>query len=166
MNMVAEGLRKFSTLQKLLANGGLAGLFGFVAILYPQYRDLMLILIASSISAASADTISSELGSLYGRRFFNIMTFRPDRRGENGVVSLEGFAFGLLGSCLVAITYGLTEKFNLSTLLIIVVAGSIGNLVDSVLGATLERKGQLKNDSVNFLNTVGAAVVAFMVMQF
>ena len=45
-------------------------------------------------------------------------------------------------------------------ILTITVAGTIGNLADSVLGATLERAGVLSNDGVNFFNTLTAALVA------
>jgi uncharacterized membrane protein len=36
----------------------------------------------------------------------------------------------------------------------------MGNLADSVLGATLERQHKMGNDTVNFLNTLFAALVA------
>ncbi|HTE23541.1 DUF92 domain-containing protein [Flavitalea sp.] len=147
---------------QVLANGGIAGLLGLAAITFSEYRHVLTIMIACSLSAATADTISSELGSLYGKKFLNIMTFRPDKRGENGVVSLEGFAFGILGSSLIALAYGLTEEFSWSTILIIVIAGTVGNLVDSVLGATLERNGKIKNNGVNFLNTFSASIFALI----
>jgi uncharacterized membrane protein len=39
--------------------------------------------------------------------------------------------------------------------------GAVGGLfVDSLLGATAERRGWLNNDAVNFLSTVAAAVLA------
>jgi uncharacterized membrane protein len=44
----------------------------------------------------------------------------------------------------------------------IVVAGTAGNLADSYLGATLERKQLLSNDAVNFLNTAIAALIAYL----
>jgi uncharacterized membrane protein len=42
----------------------------------------------------------------------------------------------------------------------LLVAGTAGNLADSVLGATLERRGVLDNNTVNFLNTLTGALVA------
>ena len=151
---------------QVLANGGVAGILGLAAIIFPGFRQVLTIMIACSLSAATADTISSELGSLYGKNFLNIITFRADRRGENGVVSIEGFVFGILGSSLVAIAYGITEEFRWKDMLIIVIAGTIGNLVDSVLGATLERNGKIKNDGVNFLNTFSASIFALILLLF
>jgi uncharacterized membrane protein len=42
----------------------------------------------------------------------------------------------------------------------VLLAGAIGNLADSVLGATLERSRYLSNDAVNFLNTLLGALSA------
>jgi uncharacterized membrane protein len=42
--------------------------------------------------------------------------------------------------------------------------GAIGGLfVDSLLGATAERRGWLNNDAVNFVSTVAASVLAIVV---
>ena len=51
--------------------------------------------------------------------------------------------------------------FLQATLIVVVILGGIiGNLADSVLGATLERRGTLGNDVVNFLNTLVGAITA------
>jgi uncharacterized protein (TIGR00297 family) len=151
---------------QVLANGGIAGLLGLAALAFPEYGYSILIVLGSSLSSATADTISSELGSLYGKRFVNVLTFRPDRRGENGVVSQEGFLFGVLGSSVIALAYGLSVEFRLTPILIIIISGTIGNLVDSILGATLERDGRIKNNGVNFLNTFCGALSGFILILF
>jgi len=153
-----KGRRKAS---QAVANAGIAGLFGLLSWLYPGKAELFRLMLAASFASAAADTMSSELGNVYGKRFYNILTFQLDSRGLNGVVSVEGTLLGLVGSLLIGILYGIGFHWNWNILLIIV-AGTIGNLTDSVLGATLERRHLLSNDLVNFLNTAVAALVAFV----
>lgn len=147
---------------QVLANGGVAGLLGFGVLFFPEQKALFALMMACAFSSAMADTLSSELGSLYGRKFFNIITFRQDKRGLDGVVSLEGFLIGILGSMAIAAVY--CTGFGWSKLFFwIVIAGTIGNLVDSVLGATLERKQAINNDVVNVVNTLVAALLPLLV---
>ena len=56
-----------------------------------------------------------------------------------------------------AIGYGVDER-----LFVIIIAGTAGNLSDSVFGATLERRNLLNNDWVNFFSTLFAAGVAIL----
>lgn len=158
---LAEQHRGQRTATQVLANGGVAAVLSLPSFLFVQYQPLLLLMIASSLSSATADTVSSELGNVYGRKFYNIMNFKKDIRGLNGVVSFEGTMIGVAGSSLIALVYtvqaGLTVHF-----LWIVIAGTTGNLMDSVLGATLERKHILNNDAVNSLNTLTGALVGLI----
>jgi uncharacterized protein (TIGR00297 family) len=140
---------------QVLANGGAAGVCGLVGFLHPAHSDFYLLLMAGALSSATADTLSSELGTIYGRRFYNILDLRPGNRGENGVISLEGTLIGIGGSAVIASIFSIATTWNIYFAWILV-AGTTGNLADSFLGATLEKKGTLGNDGVNFLNTVVA----------
>jgi uncharacterized protein (TIGR00297 family) len=149
---------------QVIANAGVAGLLALLIIMFPMYANVFIVMIAASFASATADTLSSELGNVYGRKFYNVITFKKDTRGENGVVSLEGTTIGIIGSAIIAIIYAFTYSFNVNVVWIIV-AGTIGNLSDSILGATLERKYILNNNAVNFSNTAIAAIAAFMLCQ-
>ncbi|MBA2746668.1 MAG: DUF92 domain-containing protein [Flavisolibacter sp.] len=141
------------------ANAGIAALAGVVSFFSDHH--LVIIIIYSVLSSASADTISSEMGMVHGKKFFNILDFQPAKKGDNGVVSLEGTAWGLLASVVIGSIYVLIHGFN-TVFFIIIIAGMMGNLFDSLLGATLERDGKLGNNAVNFLNTCFASVIAVL----
>ena len=153
------------TVGQVLANGGAGGALGMMAILFPQQASLFLFLIAAAFSSATADTVASELGSVYGKRFYDILSFRKVQRGPDGVISVEGILFGMIGSTIIATIYTGNKGFDASFFWIIF-AGTIGNLADSLFGATLERKGVLHNDAVNFLNTVIAVATAYLSQLF
>ncbi|WP_342648362.1 DUF92 domain-containing protein [Mucilaginibacter sp. CSA2-8R] len=146
---------------QVLANAGVAAIAGAMALIFPPLIDSCRLMIGAGFAAATADTLSSELGMVYGRRFFNISTFKADQAGLDGVVSVEGTLIGFVGSIVIASIYAAGFGFN-SQFFILLAAGTLGNLTDSVLGAVLERKGVLQNNAVNFLNTLAAAGFALL----
>ena len=156
---LAEKGKGRRTAGQAIANAGVAATLAALAWYFPNQAQLYRVMLAAAFASATADTISSEMGNVYGRRFYNILTFRKDTRGLNGVVSLEGTLLGILGSALIGLIYGIGFGWNVNVLWIII-AGTFGNLTDSVLGATLERRHYLTNNAVNFLNTLLAALVA------
>jgi uncharacterized protein (TIGR00297 family) len=145
---------------QVVANAGVAGITGLLCVLWQTERPLLLVMMAGSQAAASADTLASELGMLYGRRFFNILTGRTDQKGLDGVVSIEGLLIGTIAAGMIALTYAMGQGWNWRIFLIILLSGTVGNITDSLLGALFERKGQMSNDIVNFLNTLAAALTA------
>lgn len=141
-----------------LANAAAPAMCGLVAWLSPDHHSVMLAAMAGSFAAALGDTFSSEVGTIYGRRFVNILTLQPAERGQDGAVSYEGSFAGMGGSLLIAAVYGIGTDWE-GNVGLVFVAGLIGNLADSVLGASLQRWGLMTNHSVNLVNTALAAAV-------
>ena len=162
---LAEENKGRRTAEQAFANAGVAGILGLFSWLFPGKAAVYNLMLAAAFAAATADTVSSELGNVYGKRFYNILTLKPDSRGLNGVVSLEGTLLGLAGSILISLLYGFGFGWS-GNIIIIIIAGTMGNFTDSLLGATLERQQLLSNNAVNFLNTAAAALVAWIIYLF
>jgi uncharacterized protein (TIGR00297 family) len=110
----------------------------------------------AALAEAAADTVSSEIGQVLGGRPRMITTLRSTNPGTDGAVSLA-----LIAATGVWAVGGGVASFFISC------AGAVfGLLFDSLLGATLERRGLLNNDAVNFLSTASAAAFALGILAF
>jgi uncharacterized protein (TIGR00297 family) len=127
---------------------------------------LLLALPLAALAEAAADTVSSEIGQVLGGRPRMITTLRTAEPGTDGAVSIAGTLAGLIAAAIVAGagSWALRGDWVLFTLSC---AGAVfGLLFDSLLGATLEKRGWLNNDAVNFLSTASAAAFALAMMAF
>ncbi len=148
-----------------IANTGVAAIAAAVAV---SGADPLLsrIAFAAALVAGGSDTIASEIGKAWGRRTWSITTLGRVPPGTSGAMSLEGTAAGVIGAFALAglaIALGLVPA---AALFPIVIAATIGALVESWLGATLEGPGILNNDMLNFINTSVAAVGAAMIVRW
>lgn len=150
------------SIRHAISNGGVAAICGLTGWFYPQWSAIAAVMVAASLASATADTLSSELGNVYGKRFINILTLKEDQHGLDGVISLEGSLFGAMGSVIIGILF-FAMSSDLRSSVLIAAAGIFGNVIDSVLGASLQRKGFMSNDTVNFANTLSGALFIMLI---
>ncbi|HEX5720618.1 MAG TPA: DUF92 domain-containing protein [Thermoanaerobaculia bacterium] len=142
-----------------LANAGVAtacALFAAVT----DHPVLFGLAFAGAFATAAADTASSEIGQVIGRRTFLLTTFRPVPRGTEGAVSLEGTLAGVIASLVIAALGAAVGLYPWIGVLPIVLAAFIGTTFESLVGAALEKRQLLDNEALNFLNTLVGALVA------
>lgn len=135
-----------------LANAGIATGFALLSLLSSstQLRSAFVVGAVATLAASLSDSLSHEIGVVFGGRPRLITTWQLVEPGENGGVSLIGSAVGVVsafGLAGLAIFVGLIGTRGA---LLAATAACAGNLFDSLLGATVERRGLLANNGVNF----------------
>ncbi len=143
---------------QVMANLGVAGLI--VAAAPAGWRLLAL----AALAEVAADTSSSEMGQGFPGKTVLITTWKPVPVGLDGGISLNGTSAAIIAAVIVALAARLSSLASNREAAIIFGAGTIGMLVDSVLGAVLERRGYLNNDLVNLLGTAAAAGMAWLLL--
>ncbi|SNS97579.1 TIGR00297 family protein [Granulicella rosea] len=118
--------------------------------------------VLAALAEATADTVSSEIGQAFGGKTYLLASFRQVPPGTDGAVSLIGTTAGIMAAAIVAYVGIPASGLDLSSCTLVFASGVLGLLFDSVLGATVERKGWLGNDLVNFTSTAFAALVSMI----
>ena len=128
--------------------------------------DLFLLGYVASLSTKLADTFASEIGKAYGKTTFLITTLERVEPGTEGAVSAEGTAASVLGGLLLSLYGWRVGLISAPAMVISVIAAFIATNIESILGATLQDKPNLKwitNEVINFLNTLIGAAIAMAV---
>ena len=124
---------------QVLSNGGVAGLLVLVGAI--GGLDLFAAYVGS-LAAANADTWSTEIGLMFGRRPRSIATGKPVTPGTSGGVTAAGLLGAIAGAIFLVWVGNLSSgSMMTSTALgIIALAGIGGSLFDSFLGATIQAR--------------------------
>jgi len=128
---------------------------------YPEYGLIFQLGFFGAVSAALADTLSSEIGYYSKKQPWLISTFKRVPRGTDGGVTRLGELAGLLGGLTIGLLYLIFFQ-NYIHFVIIVLAGVIGTNVDSIAGAIFETKKVLNNTHVNLIGSSAGAIFALL----
>jgi uncharacterized protein (TIGR00297 family) len=151
---------------QVAANLGAAGLGAAFALSHPLPGSFYAVVVVAALAEATADTLASELGEVLGGPPLLVTNFVRVAPGTDGAVSLAGTAAGTGGAVLVVLVAMSTLGLGLFEA-VCAGLGALGGLfIDSVLGATAERRGWLNNDAVNFLSTLAASAIAILIDQW
>ena len=119
------------------------------------------VLALAALAEAAADTGSSEIGMAFPGKTLLLTTFKPVPAGTDGGISFLGTIAACAGAATVAAAALLSGLVTPQQAGIIILAGFLGTMADSLFGALFERRGWLDNDLVNLLSTAAAVGVAW-----
>ncbi|WP_020222964.1 DUF92 domain-containing protein, partial [Halarchaeum acidiphilum] len=124
----------------------------------PVPGHLFVLAFAGSIATALADTLSSEVGTLYGPPHL-VTTFETVPPGTDGAVTWQGELAGLAGALVVAVLAGALLPATTVGAALVFVGGVVGMTVDSLAGATIEG-AYVGNQSVNSIATIAGGIAS------
>jgi uncharacterized protein (TIGR00297 family) len=164
--------RRGRTASQVIANLGAAVPLAFplgvivVNAIWPYHDSswVSAVLVLSALAEATADTVSSEIGQAFGGSPILLTTLRHVEPGTDGAISLRGTFAGIFAAAIVATAGRWSMHLSLRQSSIALVAGICGLFFDSLLGATLERRGYLGNDLVNFCSTAFSTALCLIVL--
>ena len=137
-----------------------------------------LVAFTTSIAAATADTMASEIGVLSPNPVLITDPRKTVDPGTDGGISLEGTIASLLSSVSMSMlsfaaflliieeSHPFYLPFEINYLYISAFFGFFGSIIDSLLGATLENRGILGNSGVNFCSITLTVLLSLVLLSF
>jgi uncharacterized protein (TIGR00297 family) len=124
-----------------------------------------LIAALAALAEAATDTVASEIGQYRGPDARLITTWERVPPGTDGGITVPGSIAGLAAGLVIAVVATVGGMLPQAQLWIPATAGFAGMLIDSILGATLQRRGWISNQAVNFFATLAAAGLAYAILN-
>ncbi|MGA7294234.1 MAG: DUF92 domain-containing protein, partial [Terriglobales bacterium] len=125
-----------------------------------------LVAAVAALAEAATDTVASEIGQYRRSQALLITTWQRVPAGTDGGITIPGTVAGLAAGLLIAMVAVSGGMILRSQLWIPVAAGFAGMFFDSLLGATLQRRGWMSNETVNFFATLAAGALAYGITAF
>ncbi|MDP4220153.1 MAG: DUF92 domain-containing protein [Bacteroidota bacterium] len=152
--------------KQVLANGFVPALAVIVIAFRHDLREEITLFFLGALATAMADTWATEIGTRFGKKFYNIFTFRPTHRGPSGAVSVIGLCASLCGALVIALlslirfldTDPLCGLVLIKVIPVVTIAGTAGALLDSMIGATIQAKYTLPDESISEIKAEGAVL--------
>jgi uncharacterized protein (TIGR00297 family) len=127
------------TARQVAANGGVFALFLLLNLRGASPRWQLAAL--GALAAANADTWATEIGVLLGGIPRSIVTWQRVALGMSGGITALGTLAGVAGALFIAALAALMlPALDPRTLLIVMLAGTVGMLSDSIAGATVQAR--------------------------
>jgi uncharacterized protein (TIGR00297 family) len=147
---------------QVFANLGAAGV---CAIAFAGTGNMAwLVAMIAALAEAATDTVASEIGQARLRGAWLITTWERVAAGTDGGITVSGTLAGAVSGMAIAAVAAVGGLLPVEKIWIPVVAGFAGMLGDSLLGATVQRRGWISNQGVNLVSTVGAAALACTIL--
>jgi uncharacterized protein (TIGR00297 family) len=127
-------------------------------------KSVFLLAMAAAFSEAAADTVSSEFGQATSKSARLVTTWETVPAGTNGGISLPGTIAGISATIVVSVSCAIFGLVSWKWAAFSALAGAIGMIADSFLGALLEQRRIMNNDAVNFAGTTFAAIAALLLV--
>ncbi|MDT8861730.1 DUF92 domain-containing protein [Alkalihalobacillus sp. MEB130] len=188
LGIVDKGQRRDAT--QVLANGGVSAIIAIVYFIFPS--ELFICGFVASLAAANSDTWASEIGVHSKQLPLHLIEWTRVPPGTSGAITILGSIAAFAGSLFIVIfsifLWSGTFSSIYVSLIILTLAGFLGNLFDTVLGGvwqvvyrcsqcsieterrfhcnkkTIQIKGKswMNNDFVNFGCTSFGAIIGIL----
>jgi uncharacterized protein (TIGR00297 family) len=122
-----------------------------------------LVALGAELTEAAADTVSSEIGQAMGGMPRLVIRWNRVPPGTDGAVTVSGTVAGIVAALIVSAVFSLAAPLGWLGFVVCTGAGIAATFADSLLGATLEQRGLIGNNTVNFLSTLVAASLALLI---
>lgn len=116
----------------------------------------------AALAEAATDTVASEIGQIRSQTALLITTWEAVPAGTDGGITLAGTLSGAAAGITIAAIATFTGLVPRAQFWIPAGAGVFGMLVDSLLGAAVQRRGWMNNEAVNFCGTLTAAAMGYV----